>query len=175
MYSRSTRGRVFGGSVKNSALRRNERENVPRDGAPPRNITENEGESVSRTQKIRLPEPPPNYGGTVCGGVDYIPSDCGAEGIERLVNNDLSYGEQMARGRNHADDCAANERSLPTGEKETDHRSNGGVSGLKRIVEALGSSSFDPGDVLLCAMIMLMLNSRSEDDIIMIIVLMMLL
>lgn len=136
----------------------------------------NEEGCVAQTQKIRLPEPPPNYGGTVCGGVDYIPSCCRAEGIERLVNNDSSYSERVEMCKKRGDDCTSGERVLPVSEKDPfPQGDNESVGGIKRIVESLGKGSFDPEDVLLCAMIMLMLNSRSEDDIIMIIVLMMLL
>jgi hypothetical protein len=47
--------------------------------------------------------------------------------------------------------------------------------GLYNLIDGLSNGSFLPDDVLICAMIIMMLNGKSEDDVLMVLVLMMLL
>ena len=49
------------------------------------------------------------------------------------------------------------------------------TNGLNKLIDGLRSKRFTPEDILLCAMILLMLNTGSDDDILMVLVLAMLL
>ncbi|MBR6681942.1 MAG: hypothetical protein IKL40_03050 [Clostridia bacterium] len=119
----------------------------------------------------KLPEPPPNYRGMI---YDSFPvNDIEAEGLDRLVRNDVSYSdhEKKRREEEYKKNKAVNAmgRNALLGETDCD------TGGLERLVEGIRSKRFSSEDILLCAMILLMLNSGSDDDILMVLVLMMLL
>ncbi|MBQ4116049.1 MAG: hypothetical protein IJD37_01595 [Clostridia bacterium] len=164
MYSRNTSGRN---------VRR--REPMGQKNDEKIAVTEEYVEKIVENEEITevgaiLPEPPPNYrgmiydiSGTLYGGIN-------AEGIERLVENDSSYSDRrrVPQRRGNRTYFSHLNPPLPKTEKQQE-------SGIRKIIDGLNAKNFEAEDILICAMIMLMLNSKSEDDILMILVLMMLL
>ena len=171
MYSRNTSKKTL---LRRSVAPSDVRENVDKTGETLAAPSEDEGrEGVLRNRF--MPEPPPNYRGMIFDGKNEEKIDCQAEGIERLVKNDSSYCmDKMGRNPklrsekpfSHCEPPVNGNRVFP--EEKTE-------KGLDSLINGLREKKYLPEDVLICAMIMLMLNSRSEDDILMILVLMMLL
>ncbi len=124
----------------------------------------------TNVQRQNLPEPPPNYRGMIYDS--FSTDDVEAEGLDRLVKNDISYSDYEKKRRE--DEYRKNKIVSAMGRnvlREPDNDTNG----LERLVEGLKTKKFSSEDILLCAMILLMLNSGSDDDILMVLVLMMLL
>ena len=120
------------------------------------------------TKSVRnYPEPPPNYRGMIYDGI----TDGGgvAEGLDRLVRNDVSYSEYEKNHRKNEHEPSKSVFAATQGGEKCN------LKGLEGLVEGLKGKRFSSEDILLCAMILLMLNSGSDDDILMVLVLMMLL
>ncbi len=132
----------------------------------------NKKEEKEETTEIEtvLPNPPPNYRGMIYDISGSLYGGINAEGIERLVENDSSYSNRSRIPQRRGDRPYFSHLNppLPKHEKEQEN-------GIRKIIAGLKEKSFEAEDILICAMIMLMLNSKSEDDVIMILVLMMLL
>ncbi len=163
MYSRNTSGR----GVQRRVPERRQAEIIPERQEP---VEEEQLTDEISELESGLPEPPPNYRGMIYDKNGSFYSGMNAEGIERLVNNDSSYSDRRRVPPRRPDRTAFSHFNPPL--KAVDKQQE---SGLRKIIEGLGERSFEPEDVLICAMIMLMLNSKSEDDILMVLVLMMLL
>lgn len=140
-------------------------------------ITKREDGVINKSEIIKeLPEAPPNYRGMIYDMAGTKQDNILAEGLNRLAREDPDNGfssntpPKKADGRetpafNHF------EPPLPPPKNEE----NTCLKGLKNLAEGMEQSRFSPEDMLICAMIILMLNSASEDDILMILVLMILL
>ena len=164
MYSRNTSGRNV---RRREPMRPKNEENVD---VIKDSVEENSDEEEITEVGAVLPEPPPNYrgmiydiSGTLYGGIN-------AEGIERLVENDTSYSDRRRTPQRRGNRPYFSHLNPPLPKSENQQE-----SGIRKIIDGLKERSFEAEDVLICAMIMLMLNSKSEDDILMILVLMMLL
>lgn len=116
-------------------------------------------------EKPSLYQLPPNYRGMLDN--TFIPSEKNAEGIDRLVREDESYKQNEMRIRR----SELSSRPQKTNERPVSKESDG----LYRLIEGLTEKQFSADDVLICSMIIMMLNGKSEDDILMVLVLMMLL
>lgn len=166
MYSRNTSRRGI--------YRQTEADVKIRDDPPSDEINNADDEKMksnNNPKKEALPSPPPNYGGMIYdrNGAFYAPLS--AEGIERLASNDELYSERLRNSRRGKDRHVFSHMDPPVGKNSRED----GENGLSKLVEGLRNRTFQPEDILICSMIMLMLNSKSEDDILMILVLMMLL
>ena len=164
MYSRNTSGRsvrrggVFPNQTKESAVVKEEYTN------------NGEEKEVDEKTEAIFPDPPPNYRGMIYDISGSLYGGVSAEGIERLVESDSSYSDRRRIPQKRGDRPYFSHLNppLPTHEKHQD-------VGIKKLIDGLKEKNFEAEDILICAMIMLMLNSKSEDDILMILVLMMLL
>lgn len=164
MYSRNTSGR-------------NVRRRAPLPNQAEENVTVTE-EYVNKTAEEEktteietvFPNPPPNYRGMIYDISGSLYGGINAEGIERLVENDSSYSDRRRSPQRRGDRPYFSHLNPPLPKSEK-HQENG----IRKIIDGLKEKSFEAEDILICAMIMLMLNSKSEDDILMILVLMMLL
>lgn len=116
-------------------------------------------------QKPSAYQLPPNYRGML--DEVFVPSENNAEGIDRLVREDESYKQNEMRIRKAELASKAHVKNDEKTGKESD--------GLYRLIEGLSKKNFSPDDILICSMIIMMLNGKSEDDVLMILVLMMLL
>ncbi len=135
-------------------------------------------ETTSENQiKPELPSAPPNYRGMIYDMVQGREENQNAEGIERIARDDETYGdyEKNIRRREYMQKrekgSAFSHFNVPVERTVQSEQKNG----LHKLIDGLQNMSFSPEDVLICAMIILMLNSKSEDDILMVLVLMMLL
>jgi hypothetical protein len=116
-------------------------------------------------EKMPVYQLPPNYRGML--DEVFVPSENNAEGIDRLVREDESYKQNEMRIRKAELASKAHVKNEENAKKESD--------GLYNLIDGLSNGSFLPDDVLICAMIIMMLNGKSEDDVLMVLVLMMLL
>ncbi|MBR5322999.1 MAG: hypothetical protein IKU48_05585 [Clostridia bacterium] len=164
MYSRNTSGRAV---ARHEPIRAHVEKNV----AAPENYVEKKlkKDELTEIQTI-LPDPPPNYRGMIYDITGTLYGGVNAEGIERLVENDSSYSNKrcLPQRRGNKPYFSHLNPPLPQREKQDE-------SGIRKIIDGLKEKSFEVDDLLICAMIMLMLNSKSEDDILMVLVLIMLL
>lgn len=126
---------------------------------------------VNNIPRKKLPEPPPNYRGMIYDSFAVDRVD--AEGLDRLVRNDVSYSDYEKKRREDGD--RNNKGVSVMGRNASQREPDCDTNGLERLIEGLRSKKFSSEDILLCAMILLMLNSGSDDDILMVLVLMMLL
>ena len=110
------------------------------------------------------PSPPPNYRGMVYSEEKYGECDVYAEGIDRMVCNDKEYSQKM-QGKKGRKCVLGDECGCALADK----------NGINAVVDGLASKRFDPEDILVCAMILLMLNDGGSEDLLMILVLLMLL
>ena len=164
MYSRNTSGRGVSGraALQNQTEEKTAvKEEYVNKGAEKEEITEIE--SV-------LPDPPPNYRGMIYDINGSLYGGNNAEGIERLVENDSSYSDRRRLPQRRGNRPYFSHLNPPLPKYE-----NRQENGIRKLIDGLREKSFEAEDLLICAMIMLMLNSKSEDDILMILVLMMLL
>lgn len=164
MYSRNTSGRSV---PRREGLYNRVEENI---SATEKNFEKSvEKEEITEIETI-LPNPPPNYRGMIYDISGYTYGEINAEGIERLVENDSSYSDRrrIPQRRGNRPYFSHLNPPLPKTEKHQE-------TGIRKIIDGLNAKNFEAEDILICAMIMLMLNSKSEDDILMILVLMMLL
>lgn len=169
MYSRNTskknaRGRLANERVASVPLQDNIENDVEAD------VKDRGGEQEYKASA--LPLPPPNYRGMIYDRESTFFEYTDAEGIERLVKNDASYcTEKMRKLPKKLDRKAFSHLDPPV----CDNCGSSNENGLEKLVKGLREKNFQPEDILICAMIMLMLNSKSEDDILMVLVLMLLL
>ena len=110
---------------------------------------------------------------------DTQPAEWTPEGIERIALNDKSAFGGKGGNKSFFDQKIKNKPPFshmnpPASVCECKGGSDA-QSGIRNIIEGMKNKSFQPEDVLICAMLMLMLNGRSEDDMLLILVLMMLL
>ena len=169
LYSRSTSKKSIKGQTKDISERSvGVRESAEGDDLPSAKESADGGE-----RKVNaLPFPPPNYRGMIYDRESAFFEHSDAEGIERLVKNDESYCiEKMRKIPKKLDRKPFSHLDPPACRREKSE----GENGLKKLVSGLHEKDFQPEDILICAMIMLMLNSKSEDDILMVLVLMLLL
>lgn len=125
-------------------------------------------------KRCKLPNAPPNYRGMI---YDMAGAEWTAEGIERVARNDCGAFSAEVKGggaRPRAERREGEPRFCHL-EPPVGCVSKEAGGGIRRILEGMESKSFLPEDVLICAMIMLMLNGKSEDDLLMVLVLMVLL
>ncbi len=134
-------------------------------------VSEDTKQPENNNIRQALPDPPPNYRGMIYDGL--ITDGVGAEGIDRLVKNDISYSDYEKKHRE--DDFGMNNAVSAMSRDNFDKGDDCDTSGLNKLIDGLKSKRFSSEDILLCAMILLMLNSGSDDDILMVLVLMMLL
>ena len=164
MYSRNTSGRNV---RRREPLQKQTEEQIAATEEYVEKSVENE--EITGLESV-LPDPPPNYRGMIYDISGYAYGGINAEGIERLVENDSSYSDRrrIPQRRGNRPYFSHLNPPLPKSEKRQEN-------GIRKIIDGLKEKNFEAEDILICAMIMLMLNSKSEDDILMILVLMMLL
>lgn len=130
------------------------------------------------SRQVDLPSLPPNYGGMIYELVRQTENDVTAEGINRLVSEDDDYNVRgVEKRKRKAYEKNVKESfshlSPQIGSKVVGEPCESG--GLSVLVEGMSRNAFVPEDVLICGMIILMLNSKSEDDILLVLVLLLLL
>ena len=164
MYSRNTSGRSV---RRRDTLQNHVEENV---AVTEEYVDKSEEKEEAMEIETVFPAPPPNYRGMIYDITGSLYGGINAEGIERLVENDSSYSDRrrVPQRRGNRPYFTHLNPPLPKSEKQPEN-------GIRKIIDGLKEKSFEAEDILICAMIMLMLNSKSEDDILMILVLMMLL
>jgi hypothetical protein len=175
IYSRYTGGRGALRSEPSKKYSSNVRESFFEEGEKPKNEA-----SASEALSCRqiLPKAPPNYGGMI---YDSAYSEWTPEGIERIAVGDCNaFSANKNGGKKGFEEKYKNKPHFshldPAGVSGCDFAKESDEQvGMKNIIAGIQSRSFSPEDILICAMIILMLNGKSEDDMLLVLVLMMLL